>query len=161
MEYGGSRVLEGVRLGVSISRFGGTSRYPSSRGGNEPWRYPIRQSSAPRRPQHRTSSPMLMAFILLVKPNGSKLWRWKYRFGGKEKLMALGIQIMDVKSAAWLSETTVLSMPGASVDFQALVSSSSLFPFAIQRMLPEQLAESGRLDVTRHGLSDVLVRARS
>jgi hypothetical protein len=27
---------------------------------------------------------------LLVKPNGSKLWRWKYRFGGKEKLMALG-----------------------------------------------------------------------
>ena len=23
-------------------------------------------------------------------PTGSKLWRWKYRFGGKEKLMALG-----------------------------------------------------------------------
>jgi integrase len=27
---------------------------------------------------------------LLVKPNGSRLWRWKYRVGGKEKLMALG-----------------------------------------------------------------------
>jgi hypothetical protein len=27
---------------------------------------------------------------LLVKPAGGKLWRWKYRFGGAEKLMALG-----------------------------------------------------------------------
>jgi integrase len=28
--------------------------------------------------------------FLLVNPGGSKLWRWRYRFGGKEKLMALG-----------------------------------------------------------------------
>lgn len=27
---------------------------------------------------------------LLVNPSGSKLWRWKYRFHGKEKLMPLG-----------------------------------------------------------------------
>lgn len=27
---------------------------------------------------------------LLVTPAGSKLWRWKYRFAGKEKLMAFG-----------------------------------------------------------------------
>jgi hypothetical protein len=27
---------------------------------------------------------------LLVTPAGGKLWRWKYRFDGKEKLMALG-----------------------------------------------------------------------
>ncbi|CAM3719048.1 tyrosine-type recombinase/integrase [Roseateles saccharophilus] len=27
---------------------------------------------------------------LLVKPQGAKLWRWKYRFQGKEKLMAIG-----------------------------------------------------------------------
>jgi integrase len=27
---------------------------------------------------------------LLVRPNGSKLWRFKYRFGGKEKLLSLG-----------------------------------------------------------------------
>jgi hypothetical protein len=27
---------------------------------------------------------------LLVSPAGSKLWRWKYRFLGKEKVMALG-----------------------------------------------------------------------
>lgn len=28
--------------------------------------------------------------FLLVNPTGSKLWRWRYRFDGKEKLMALG-----------------------------------------------------------------------
>jgi len=28
--------------------------------------------------------------FLLVQPNGSKWWRYKYRFGGKEKLLALG-----------------------------------------------------------------------
>lgn len=27
---------------------------------------------------------------LLVAPSGSKLWRWRYRFHGKEKMMALG-----------------------------------------------------------------------
>ena len=28
--------------------------------------------------------------FLLVNPGGSKLWRWRYRVDGKEKLMALG-----------------------------------------------------------------------
>ena len=28
--------------------------------------------------------------FLLVQPKGSKLWRLKYRFGGKEKLFAIG-----------------------------------------------------------------------
>lgn len=27
---------------------------------------------------------------LLVKPNGSRLWRFKYRYGGVEKGLALG-----------------------------------------------------------------------
>ncbi len=27
---------------------------------------------------------------LLVAPSGAKLWRWRYRFDGKEKMMALG-----------------------------------------------------------------------
>jgi hypothetical protein len=29
--------------------------------------------------------------FLLVPPTGSRLWRLKYRFGGKEKLLALGL----------------------------------------------------------------------
>ncbi len=28
--------------------------------------------------------------FLLVNPTGSKLWRWRYRILGKEKLMTLG-----------------------------------------------------------------------
>ena len=28
--------------------------------------------------------------FLLINPGGSKLWRWRYRFDQKEKLMALG-----------------------------------------------------------------------
>ena len=27
---------------------------------------------------------------LLIPPSGAKLWRWRYRFDGKEKMMALG-----------------------------------------------------------------------
>lgn len=29
--------------------------------------------------------------FLLINPNGSKYWRFKYRFGGKEKLLAIGV----------------------------------------------------------------------
>ena len=28
--------------------------------------------------------------VLLVHPNGSKYWRLRYRFGGKEEMLALG-----------------------------------------------------------------------
>lgn len=28
---------------------------------------------------------------LFVKPNGSKSWRFKYRFAGKEKLLSIGL----------------------------------------------------------------------
>ena len=44
---------------------------------------------------------------LMINPSGSKLWRWKYRVGGKEKLMALGMfpdvsltEARDVRDAA-------------------------------------------------------------
>lgn len=29
--------------------------------------------------------------LLLVQPNGSKYWRWKYRYAGKEKTLSLGV----------------------------------------------------------------------
>lgn len=42
----------------------------------------------------RSTKPFKMydsdGLFLLVNPGGSKLWRWRYRFDGKEKLMALG-----------------------------------------------------------------------
>lgn len=39
------------------------------------------------------------SLYLEVFPHGSKLWRWKYRFGGKEKRLALGVY-PDVTLAA-------------------------------------------------------------
>jgi len=35
---------------------------------------------------------------LLINPTGSKLWRWKYRFDGEEKVMPIG-QYPDVSLA--------------------------------------------------------------
>src|ERR1041384_8304871 len=29
--------------------------------------------------------------FLLIQPNGSKYWRWNYRFDGKQKTVALGV----------------------------------------------------------------------
>lgn len=77
-----------------------------------------------------------------------------------EYLPAPAQQIADVKTAAWLLEAIVSSMPGGSVDFDGLIKSPSLFPFQICRLHPEKLAESGRLEVVRHGLQDVLMRLR-
>lgn len=37
---------------------------------------------------------------LLIKPNGSKLWQLKYRFGGKEKKLAFGAY--PICSTRWI-----------------------------------------------------------
>ncbi len=37
---------------------------------------------------------------LLIAPSGAKLWRWRYRFDGKEKMMALGeYPVVSLKDA--------------------------------------------------------------
>src|SRR5436305_1829886 len=48
----------------------------------------IRNAKARRKPYKLADEKGL---YLLVKPDGSRYWRFKYRFGGKEKLLALGI----------------------------------------------------------------------
>lgn len=47
----------------------------------------IRKAKPEQKPRKRADGGGL---YLLINPTGSKLWRWKYRFGGKEKLLALG-----------------------------------------------------------------------
>jgi hypothetical protein len=38
--------------------------------------------------------------VLLISPTGARLWRWHYRFDGKEKMMALGeYPIVTLKEA--------------------------------------------------------------
>ena len=47
----------------------------------------IKASRPASNPYHLTDGH---GFFLVVQPNTSKLWRWKYRFEGKFRLMALG-----------------------------------------------------------------------
>ena len=56
----------------------------------------IRKAKPELKPRKRADGGGL---YLLINPTGSKLWRWKYRFCGKEKLLALGAY-PDVSLAA-------------------------------------------------------------
>jgi hypothetical protein len=47
----------------------------------------IKKAKASARPMKFSDAK---GMYLLVNPTGSKLWRWKYRVLGKEKVMALG-----------------------------------------------------------------------
>jgi hypothetical protein len=70
------------------------------------------------------------------------------------------LPVMDSKLAAWLLESAVVSAPNGVSDFRSLVNGPCLFPFQIGRLVPEQLAESGRLEVVRHSLEETVVRVR-
>ncbi len=70
------------------------------------------------------------------------------------------LSIADPRVAIWLLEACVLSACDVSVDFNALVNGPSLLPFQVGRVFPEQLIESGRLEVVRHGIESALVRPR-
>lgn len=48
----------------------------------------IKNAKAAEKPRKLTDERGL---FLLVNPNGGKWWRFKYRFGGKEKLLSLGV----------------------------------------------------------------------
>src|SRR5688572_32497486 len=47
------------------------------------------RNAQPRKAQYKLSDAA--GLYLLVTPSGSKWWRLKYRFGGKEKLLSLGV----------------------------------------------------------------------
>lgn len=56
----------------------------------------VRSAKPGVHPEHGyTGKPYKLAagggLYLEVMPNGSKCWRWKYRYGGKEKRLALGV----------------------------------------------------------------------
>ncbi len=68
--------------------------------------------------------------------------------------------VADSKLAVWLLEAAVVSASGGVSDFRSLVNGPCLFPFQIGRVVPEQLAVSGRLEVMRHSLEETVVRVR-
>lgn len=56
------------------------------------------QAAKPEEKQYKVSDGDGLA--LIVKPNGTKLWWFRYRFGGKEKTLALGIYpVITLKDA--------------------------------------------------------------
>ena len=70
------------------------------------------------------------------------------------------LPVVGSKLCAWLLEAAVVAVPDGVSDFRSLVNGPCLFPFQIERIAPEQLAESGRLEVVRHGLEETIVRVR-
>jgi hypothetical protein len=79
-------------------------------------------TAKPLQPVHGASSakPSKLfdggGLFLLVMPNGSKLWRLKYRFGGKEKLLSFGafdlVSLAEGAGKARRRETTLVSRRG-------------------------------------------------
>ncbi|MFN3553542.1 MAG: Arm DNA-binding domain-containing protein [Novosphingobium meiothermophilum] len=53
-------------------------------------RFPKPRCAIPSRARSLTRSRVFPGFYLEVQPNGSKLWRLKYRMLGKEKKLAIG-----------------------------------------------------------------------
>jgi Arm DNA-binding domain len=70
--------------------------------------------------------------FLLVQPSGSKLWRMKYRFGGKEKLLSFGTYAAISLAAA--RSTSAVAPSSVSVRF-----SSSQLLGAGQRLISQRI----------------------
>lgn len=68
--------------------------------------------------------------------------------------------LSESKSAVWLLEASVFSLPDNVSDFRALVNAPSLFPFQLGRVFPEQLAASNRFEALRHSLEETVIRVR-
>jgi integrase len=49
----------------------------------------VTRNAKPRAKQYKLADSM--GLYLLVRPDGARYWRFKYRFGGKERLLALGV----------------------------------------------------------------------
>lgn len=59
--------------------------------------------------------------FLLIHPNGSKYWRFRFRFGGKQHLMAFGVTLklhwlMPVKKEKRLGDLLLLESTLASIN---------------------------------------------
>jgi hypothetical protein len=104
--FGGSRRLEGVKEGVFCSQRGcilqnggilalpGTTIKKAKTNSSPRTRYPcrltdteIKNAKAKKKAYSKADGGGL---YLWITPPGGKLWRWSYRFEGKEKLMSLG-----------------------------------------------------------------------
>ena len=95
-----SRACLGVSSGVSAQNFGGISQ----KGRLEP-SMPLTDTAIKKAKPGPSPAKLSdgKGMYLLVTESGSKLWRWKYRADGKEKVMALGcypdVSLADAREA--------------------------------------------------------------
>jgi integrase len=78
---------------------------------------------------------------LLLNPNGSRLWRFKYRFDGKEKLLALGAY-PDVPLATPRGQTAIKGARDMRDEARRLVA-AGIDPGAIRREEKELVSGAG------------------
>ena len=110
---------------------------------------------------------------VLVNPNRSRLWRWKYRFGGKEKVLAIGAypavslaKAREARDAARerLAERTDPSEHKRDVRRQAHLVAANTFGLIAEEFLDKQRREGKAaatlvkkewlLGLARHELGD-------
>ena len=99
--------VSGGISGVPLTNVGGHWGYLPARWGYDDrgwcWRKMALTDTKVRSVRARESAYRLPdghGLYLLVTPSGGKLWRWKYRFHGKEKLMSFGAYSIVSISAA-------------------------------------------------------------
>lgn len=58
--------------------------------------------------------------FILIHPNGSKYWRWRYRFAGKQKTLALGVYPVVTLAAAREARTAAAAQLADGLDPSAM-----------------------------------------
>jgi hypothetical protein len=91
---------------------------------------------------------------LLIQPHGSKLWRLAYRFGGKQKTLALGVyptitlkQAREKRDKAKLLLVTNID-PSTQRRLEKLTASTGKTFRAVAEELLAKLEREGRADAT-------------
>ncbi len=113
----------------------------------------------------RASKPQEKAFRLTdekglyleVTPSGGKLWRFKYRFGGKEKKLALGsypeVSLSDARgkrddARALLARGRDPGLQKQRDKVKALISAANSFELVAEEFIETKLVKQGKAEAT-------------
>ena len=75
---------------LMVSRFADDGTFVLKASGRPQWLSPTPKSNGQNLQLKRTGWQTQEGLFLLLTPSGGKLWRWAYRFEGKQKLMTFG-----------------------------------------------------------------------
>ena len=75
---------------------------------------PIIKASQPKEKPYKLSDGN--GLVLLIQPNGSKWWRYRYKFSGKEKMLSIGTYPVVTLKKARLSRVTASELLKQGID---------------------------------------------